>query len=131
MIEGERERGKERKRYLKPIIIAIKILSKRNIKRFEISMFYTVEKTLTQFKVEGWYHPPSVFSPTVLIFSDSHECSNNVSSPFCYFEKMVAASELIDLWDFLQYRAAFKCQLCPPFVLPWWAFPDQLIAPTW
>lgn len=60
-------------------------------------MFYHVEKTLTQFKVEGWSHPPSFFSPTVLIFSDSDECSNNVSSPFCYFEKMVAASELIDL----------------------------------
>lgn len=60
-------------------------------------MFYTVEKTLTQFKVEGWSYPPPFFSPSVLIFSDSDECSNNVSSPFCYFEKMVAASELIDL----------------------------------
>lgn len=135
MIEGERKRRKGRETYLKPIIIAIKFLSKRHIYR-EILSPIIMFKHCSKNSVEGCSHPPPFFSPTDLIFSDFSECSNCVL-PFSTFYFVT----LRKWWQppywliyeiFLHYRAAFKCQVClPPFVLPSETFPDQLIAQTW
>lgn len=68
--------------------------------------------------VEGCSHPPPFFSPTDPIFNDFSECSNCVLPFSTFYFVTLRKWWQLPYWliyeIFLHYRAAFKCQVCPP-----------------